>query len=288
MKKQPAYCYAHGKIMREKDFHISPYDLGVLRGYAVFDFMCTTQRHLFHPREHWQRFVRSAKFLGLTPPITYKQFTTIAAALIAKHPAYPELAIRTVITGGDSPSGILLPDIPTFYILAHNLLPYLPAQKLYDNGAKVITKNYQRVYAPYKTVHYIEALRFQKERLRNHAVEIIYHNGTHVLECSMANLFIVTNGRMITPPADDHILSGITRNTVIALAAKNHLPLSERRITLTALRNADEAFITGSAKHVLPITHIDRHRVGDGSVGPITRTVMDIYRSHYDAYAAGV
>lgn len=282
MKKTTAYCYANGTIMKERDLHISPYDLGVLRGYAAFDFMSTAHRRLFHPREHWQRFVRGARFLGLTPPITYAQFVTIADELIAKHPAYHEVAIRTVITGGVSPSGVLLPDTPTFYILAHDLAPYLPAPHLYDTGAKIITKNYQRAYAPFKTVHYIEALRFQKERLRKNAVEILYHNGTHVLECSTANFFIVKNGRIITPPTEHAILSGITRNTVIALAAKNRLPLAERRVSLAALRAADEVFITGSAKHVLPITRIDTHRVGDGTVGTVTRAVMDAYRTHYN------
>lgn len=283
MKHITTYCYANGRIRKEKDFHISPYDLGVLRGYAVFDFMGTAQRRPFHVREHWQRFIRSAKFLGLTPPITYAQFTAIITELIAKHPSYRECAIRTVITGGVSPSGVLLPNIPTFYILIHDLMPFLPAQKLYDRGAKVITKDYQRAYAPHKTVQYIEALRFQKERLRSNAVEIIYHDGGRVLECSTANLFIVKNGRIITPPLKD-ILPGVTRNTVITLAAKNRMPVTQRRITMAALQGADEVFITGSAKHVLPITRIDRHCVGDGSVGPITRAIMDIYRAHYENY----
>lgn len=284
MSRITKYCYGNGDIMKERDLRLSPYDLGVLRGYGVFDFMATANRLPFHLDRHWRRFLRGARLLGLKPPLTKAQFTDIVTELIAKHPTYAELAIRTVLTGGVSvPTGILLPQTPTFYILVHDLISLLPSKTLYDRGARVITKNYQRPYANVKTVHYIEALRFQRERLRKNAAEILYHDGTRLAECSTANVFIVKNGTVLTPPPGT-ILPGVVRDTVIALAKKHRVPLKERHITLRVLDAADEMFITGSAKHILPVTRVDNRRVGDGAVGPVTRALMDIYRAHYAAW----
>ncbi len=85
-------------------------------------------------------------------------------------------------------------------------------------------------------------------------------------------------GRLVTPPVTDNILVGITRDTVIHLAAEElGIETVERSVDRSELYVADEVFMTGTAAHVTPVIEIDRRPVGDGRVGPVTRKLMDLY-----------
>ena len=97
-------------------------------------------------------------------------------------------------------------------------------------------------------------------------------------EGSGENIFLVIDGKLVTPAIYENILIGITRNTVIELA-KNELGLEviERPIERTELYMAEEAFFTGTAAHVSPIAQIDHRLVGDGEIGPITRKLQGLY-----------
>ena len=100
----------------------------------------------------------------------------------------------------------------------------------------------------------------------------------HLSEGSGENIFVVIDGKLITPPSSDNILMGITRNTVIHLA-KEELGVEtvERSIDRTELYIADEAFFTGTAAHVSPIIEVDERMVGTGEIGKITKGLQKLY-----------
>jgi len=100
----------------------------------------------------------------------------------------------------------------------------------------------------------------------------------HVSEGSGENLFLVINGRLVTPATYNNILMGITRNTVIELA-KNELGIEteHRSIDRSELYTADECFLTGTAAHLTPVAEIDRRKVGNGEIGEITAKLQEIY-----------
>jgi branched-chain amino acid aminotransferase len=99
-----------------------------------------------------------------------------------------------------------------------------------------------------------------------------------VSEGSAMNVFIVRNGKLITPAITENILEGITRDTILTLA-RNELGLQteERVIDRTELYVSEEAFFCGTGAQVAPITQIDNRPLGDGQIGPITRKVQDLY-----------
>ncbi len=274
MKK---YCYINGKIVEEKEACISPYDLGILRGYGVFDFMCTTQNKPFLIYDHWLRLNKSARALGLKVPITQQKYKQVIKKLIAKNP-YKNPAIRSVLTAGISENGITLPPKPTFYILIHDITKLLPPKNLYVNGAKIITHEFARDNYTSKTTNYIEAIKNQQRKNRRNAIEILYIDKNNVLECTTANIFVVKNNKLLTPK--DGVLPGITRKYVIKLAKKNQITASEQKITKKQLLNADEVFITGSAKNILPITKVDTTTIGVGKPGPITQKISQLYSDY--------
>jgi branched-subunit amino acid aminotransferase/4-amino-4-deoxychorismate lyase len=96
-----------------------------------------------------------------------------------------------------------------------------------------------------------------------------------VLEAATSNFFVVKEGTLVTPK--DGILFGITRKIVIDEAKKAGLEVEERDVTSLELREANEAFITSSFKDIVPIVKIDEDKVGDGSVGPISRQIMGLF-----------
>jgi branched-chain amino acid aminotransferase len=99
----------------------------------------------------------------------------------------------------------------------------------------------------------------------------------HISEASSANIFLVMNGRLITPAVADDILVGITRGALIEVAGRLGIPLQERRVDRTELYVADEIFLCGTGVQVSPVTNVDGRMIGDGKMGEITRAIQDLY-----------
>ncbi len=99
---------------------------------------------------------------------------------------------------------------------------------------------------------------------------MLNHKG-EVAECTGDNIFLVRQGRLLTPPADAGILEGITRGAVIELAREAGIPVAEIPLTRHNVYIADECFLTGSAAEVVPVVKVDSRTIGDGTPGPVTR-----------------
>jgi branched-chain amino acid aminotransferase len=99
----------------------------------------------------------------------------------------------------------------------------------------------------------------------------------YVAECTGENLFVVTRGRILTPPLAG-ILEGVTRDTVMTLARDAGLTVVEERLVRDQLYDADEVFVSGTAAEVVGVREVDFRMIGSGSIGPITRTVQQAFR----------
>jgi branched-chain amino acid aminotransferase len=115
----------------------------------------------------------------------------------------------------------------------------------------------------------------------------------YICECTADNIFIVRDGVVLTPPEESGILLGITRATVIELAARNEIPVRQVNLTRHDLYTADECFLTGTGAEIVPVTSIDRRAIGDGYVGRITRKLTEAFHQEVRApvvspIAAGV
>ncbi|WP_329223313.1 branched-chain amino acid transaminase [Streptomyces sp. NBC_01485] len=100
----------------------------------------------------------------------------------------------------------------------------------------------------------------------------------HIAEASAANLFLVRNGALITPPVSDGILPGITRDSVITFARDLGLEVTERSIPRSEVYIANEAFLTGTAAEIVPVASVDERPVGAGGVGPVTKQLRDLFQ----------
>ena len=272
-------AYFNGSLVDSKEVLISPYDLGLVRGYAVFDVMRTFNGKPFLGAEHYKRLRNSARGVGLTLPVSSVEFAAIVDNLLRLN-GFPESRIRTVLTGGPSPDAYSPAGKETFFILIEKIVP-LPEQ-VYSRGAKLISIEYYRECPGVKSTNYVAAMQHYREKARRGAIEILYTRQGMALEGSVSNLFMVKKGRLITPK--DDILAGITRNFLIRLSKKEGIPVDERAISLKELLRAEEIFMTSSTKGIIPIVRVDGTRIGMGRVGKITGSIMKAFRKFTDTY----
>lgn len=267
------YCYHNGKIVPTDKAGFSVQDIGILRGYGIFDFATTQNGKPFLFKEHWARLRKSAKLMKLSVPVSDTQIEKIIWDLMAKN-KLKDANIRILITGGKTVDGLTYEQKNnTCTILLHEKKS-LP-EELYAKGAKLIVHEHMRPFYESKTTNYITSVHLQEKRQKAGAIEILYTFQGKVLECSTANFFIFKNNTLITPK--DLILIGITRNFVLKLAKKAGFKIEERDINEGELKEAAEAFITSTNKDVLPIVKVGAQKIGNGKPGENTQKLHKLF-----------
>jgi branched-chain amino acid aminotransferase len=276
MKK---YCYINGKITLEDRASISIKDLGLLRGYSVFDFLRTYNGQPFFLHEHLARLANSAKLVGLKMPVSKLEIGKVINKLlrINKH---KEAAIKIIVTGGISKDGLTYDKNYSTIIIITKEIP--PRQdKIYKKGIKLITYDFQRNNAGAKTTDYITMLKLQDQKERFGASEILYTNKGFVLEGATSNVFIFKNNTLITPK--NNILAGITKKVVMKLAAKK-FKVEERDIKISEIKKATGAFITSTTREILPVVKIDSTKIGSGRVDKNTSWLIQAFKNYTDRF----
>jgi branched-chain amino acid aminotransferase len=269
------YCYLNGKILPVQDAMVSVYDIGLLRGYGIYEGITTYKNKPFRLADHLARFRSSAKALDLAIPSSDEEIEKAILSLVEKN-GFERTNLRLILTGGNTIAGIEFDaNKPTFYILAEEYKS-LPSG-MYTSGASLITHEHQRTLPEYKTINYITAVQVQKERKAQGAIEVLYVSNGKVLEAATSNIFIVKDGVVITPK--NNVLAGITRKVVIGVAQKKY-KVAEREVTVDELFSADEAFLTASYKEIVPITTIDGKKIADGKVGEVTQLLMNDFKEY--------
>lgn len=270
------YCFLNGEIIPLKEAKISVSDIGLLRGYGIYDGLVVTGGKVLRFKDHWARFVRGAETLNLKIPIDEELLENKIIEIAEKSGLSHRSDIRLILTGGKTLEGIEYNvNKPTFYITAEKWNP-LP-RECFEKGAKLITHDYQRELPDIKTTNYITGVSLQNLRKKKGAIEILYkHNGL-ILECVTSNIFLVKNKTLITPLAN--VLKGITSIIVSELVAGDY-KLEKRDVQESELREADEVFITSSFKDVVPISKIDDYTVGGEVVGSVTKDIIERFAKY--------
>jgi branched-chain amino acid aminotransferase len=269
--------YLNGKFLNEKEAKISIYDLGLLRGYAVFDFLRTYNQKPFYLDEHLKRLLNSARLIGIKHNYNLKFLRKIIFKTLKKNNIHKNLeySIRIILTGGNS-QDFITPLKPNLIVMITPLKKL--DEKLYQKGIKLITKISERILPQAKTIIYTEAVKFMQEAKRKKATEVLLlDKNKKILECTTSNFFSVINGQLITPPKDK-VLSGITREIVINLAKKLKITVIERDIFFNEINKFDEVFITATNKEILPVIQIDNFKISN-KPGSITISLMNEFKN---------
>jgi len=267
------YCFYKGEITKLSKTLIGVNDIGLMRGYGVFEVLRTYNREPFFYKKHLDRLRSSALFMGIKVPYSNREILEIIESLIEKLPDI-EVSIRIVLTGGETSTGLDFNyDTPTFFIIVKELIPL--DSSLYEDGASLFMADYQRIFPKIKTLDYVFSIKNRLNIKNKDFFDILYVSNDKILESSTSNFFLVKNKKIITP--SNNILMGITREFVISLAKKQY-EVEERDTLVSEIESTDEAFITATTKEILPIIKIGDSLVGNGLVGPITRDLMEEFK----------
>lgn len=273
MEAQARYFYIDNQILPAATAALLLSDLGLFRGYSIFDYFRTEKGAPFLMQAYLQRFRSSAAQLNLTVPLDDESLEAVILELIRLN-GFQESGIRLLLTGGYS-ENIFTPTDANLIIRIEKSV--LPDVGFYTKGVKLLSTEYMRDLPTVKTTNYLNAIRLWPAVETAGATELLYHWGGYWLECSRSNFFVVVKGVLLTPPASA-VLPGVTRAQVLALACQEGIPVREQLLPLAVIAEAEEAFITGTTKRMMPVVQVDEQHIGKGKPGPLTLQLMQAWK----------
>jgi branched-chain amino acid aminotransferase len=294
------YAFFKGKIVPIEEAKVSimtnalQYGTGVfggIRGYMQ-DGGNKKNIAIFRLRDHYKRLLKSLVILNKTIPYSEDDLVRLTLELVKKNNPDTDCYVRPLAYAdnlGLSPN--LNGSTFDFAMYVIPLGEYLPVSK----GLKLMISNWIRISdhsIPSRakaTGGYINsALARGDAEAHGYDDALLMDPRGHITEASAANLFIVRDGVLITPPKYTDVLEGITRRSILEVANDLGLKTEERDIDRTEIYTADEAFLTGTGAQVAWISEIDKRKIGDGKIGPISskiqKTFFDIVRGKNAKY----
>lgn len=254
-------CYDKDKAV------LSIFDHGLLYGDGVYTTMRTYKGKLFLGEEYIKRLFQQVKTIGLFIPLSEKQLKEQTEALIKKN-NYTETRIRITITSGSNIIGLQRGKLPTIIIVAEELQE--PNPEIYTKGVNLITAQTKRFMPAIKSLNQLSSVLALQAAKKRRAYDALLIDNNEVREATTANIFFVKNNIMYTPA--EHILYGVTRDTVINLA-KQMMKVQVTSIKKEHIAAADECFLTNTTKGIVPVIKIDKEKIGNGKPGEITQTL---------------
>lgn len=276
-------AYVDGRIVPVDEARIPILDTGLTRSDVTYDVVAVWQGSFFRLADHLDRFLRGCERLRLDPGMTREQLTEMLVSLV-RASGLRESYVEVMCTRGVPPRGSRDPRTYQNRLYAY-AIPYvwiLPAEDTETGMNAVVARTARRiprdsVDPTVKNFHWgdLTAGLFEAyDRDGGHPI-LLDHDGL-VTEGAGYNLFAHVDGELLTPASG--VLEGITRRTVLELAAQLQVPARTADIDEAMLRAATEVFATSTAGGVMPVTSLDGTPVGgDGAVGPVTRRIRDAY-----------
>ncbi|MFP4053276.1 MAG: branched-chain-amino-acid transaminase [Phycisphaerae bacterium] len=277
-----------GQLVDKAEAKLSVFDHCTLYGDGVFEGIRVYGGQIFKCTAHIDRLYESAAKICLDVPYGKQQLVEAMKQTVAAN-AIRDGYIRLVITRGAGTLGLnprLCPQ-PSVFIIADTIALY--PREMYNNGMAVIIAQTHRIPSrcldlSIKSCNYLNNILAKIEALDAGLIEAIMLNEQgNVAECTGDNIFIVCDGMVVTPPLEDNILNGITRQIVLDLATEMGLETRQESFTPDRLFKADECFLTGTAAEVIAVTRVDDQTIGDGKPGAITQKLLDAFRAYIAA-----
>jgi len=271
-----------GHIVDGKDARLSVTDHGLLYGDGVFEGMRAYNGRMFRLEEHLRRLQVSARALALGIPGGIDQVRDVVLQTVAATGS-PDAYIRLLITRGEGPLGVdptICPQPKLICIV--DTVDLFPPERA-ARGVEIVTASLRRPSADVldpriKSLNYLNNVLSKGEAKRRGADDALLLNQQGaVCECSGANVFVVQDGSVATPPVIDGALDGITRRVILEICAEFSIPARERTLGRIDFFAADEAFLSGSGARIVPIRSLDGQTIGEATPGPLTRRITEAF-----------
>jgi branched-chain amino acid aminotransferase len=283
-----SWVFFDGEYKRYKDVHLGLMTHALHYGTGCFEgiraYWNGNQEQLFAllVRPHFKRLRNSAKILQIELPFSEDEMVEATVEILRRNGYREDVYVRPLAFKSAEEIGVRLHNLrSSFAIYTAPFGAYVDVEK----GIRCMVSSWRRIddnAAPARakvTGIYVNSALAKTEANQNGFEEaIVLTQEGHVSEGSAENIFIIRNGVLVTPPASENILEGVTRNVIMELASQDlGLKVVERSIDRSELYVADEVFLCGTGAQVSPVLEIDRRMIGDGDMGPITRELQKIY-----------
>jgi len=271
--------YINGEYYPKSQAKISVYDHGLLYGDGVFEGIRAYKGVVFKLKEHIDRLYRSAHVMMLNIPMTKDEMIKAVIETLKRN-NLRDAYIRLVVTRGIGDLGLdpRKCQKPTVIIITDIIKLHKTEAK--EKGVTAVLTWVRRDMVDatsheIKSLNYVNSILAKIEANNAGADEAIcLDKRGFVCEGAAENIFIVKDGKLITPPTVTGALPGITRNRIIQLAKDLGYEVYERDTTPTELFTADEVFFTGTAAEIVPVVEINKRKIGNGLPGPVTKHLM--------------
>jgi len=260
--------------------HTLHYGMGVFEGVRAYNTPQGTA--IFRLQAHTDRLFDSAHIMGMKIPFSKDEINEATRAAVREN-NLESAYIRPMVFYGSEAMGLRASGLKTQVIVAAWSWGAYMGDEALQVGIKVRTSSFTRHHVNISMTrakangNYINSMLALQEAISGGADEaLLLDPEGYVAEGSGENIFLVKNGVIYTPEVTS-CLNGITRNTILTLAAEHGLDVVEKRITRDEVYIADEAFFTGTAAEVTPIREVDGRQIGAGRRGPITEKLQTAY-----------
>jgi D-alanine transaminase len=280
-------CFLNGAYLPLAEARVSPLDRGFLFADGAYEVVPVHRGRPFRLRQHLERFDRSLAELRMRNPLSRESWAEVTDRLVAAAGA-PELLVYMQVTrGAEYGRNHLFPPDSVAATSFAFVSPYTPptAAVLEKGLAGVTLEDTRWARCDIKSVALLANVLLRQEAQDRGGSEAILTRDGRVTEGSSSTVFIVSKGRLVTPPNEQSVLPGTSRDAVLELAV-DWLPVEIRSFTVEELRSAAEVWIASAGRGVLPITSLDGRPVGSGTSGPVWKDMYARLQRHLDAIAS--
>jgi len=274
--------YINNKFIEHTKAKVSIEDRGFLFADSIYELISVFNKEIIDTDQHLNRLNSSLKKIKIKYNFNKKKFKKIFNKLIKLNNIVNGY-IYIQITRGVSERKHEFPKQykPTTIIFTKHLMIN---KKIYKKGVKIITiPDLRWLRRDIKTTGLLPNILSKQLAVEKKAFESWFIDGGNITEGSASNAWIIKNlNTIVTHPANNKILKGVTRDTLIKILKKNNFNVIEKPFNLIEAKNAKETFLTSSTLSVLPVIKIDNYNISNGKPGNITKKIMHLYNNYID------
>jgi D-alanine transaminase len=279
--------YINGAYVSPEHASVSVFDRGLMFGDGVYEVIPVFGGRLFRLPQHLERLERSLGAIRVINPHTATQWEAILARVVRESGA-GDLSIYLQITRGVAARDHAFPmNIkPTVFAYAQPLMS-ASAELLHSGVAGVTLPDNRWQRCDIKATALLANVLLRQKAKEQDGVEAILVRDGKITEGAASNVFIVSDGCLLTPPQGPFILPGITRDLILELARAHNMVCAETAFSEDQLRDAQEVWMSSSTREILPITRVNGRAIGTGRPGPQFARMLELYRGYKQAFARG-
>jgi D-alanine transaminase len=281
----PAMVYLNGAILPLHQASIPVLDRGFIFGDGVYEMIACFGRRPFRLERHQERLQASLAAARIDGLRQVERLWRNLDELFATWPEGRDCSLYVHVTRGVAPRDHAFPRPPVLPTVFAMLLPL--EARTPEPAAAITRADIRWSRCDIKSTSLLANCLLRQEAVDAGVAETILLRDGHLTEGSVTSVFVVLEGRPLTPPLSHDVLPGVTRDLVIELMADSGTPVTETPVSEARLRLASEIWLTSTTRDIVPVVELDGQPVGDGRPGPLWRQALDRYLAFRKAAATG-